>query len=478
MSLTRGRTPKRAEQEVEEEVSIIASNNRRRSKSVTKSKSKITNKKNNEKSTPLRSNSRTRNTTDSKENSNTPNDKNFKNVKSPTSARNRSRSQSKNSTVKFDVPNESKTNKLPENEFNNNIYQLITFVLGTINISYIIQYILFLAKSFASLSPWMFTFEMTDELNLTFYVADEELQETETEDSLYEQLRIQPTAFGYYLRASLWAGYGTMIFNTWSLFSLPKLNLFNSDNNTISATTSTSTTYALIESQQEIFSQYVAVLIHLYLLTQLILNLLLLTPRIVIHMQCWSCTNLQDNSLDESLEALRNMLRSDVWIAGRLLSRVQDGVTVLYLLIFQVILTHLKVSESNIGVYNTLVSLSATGIFMVVLRVTVATLYSISCHDPAVLDEARRRGLSPMDIDFMKTFEYNPPPPTSTDVTNNNNNNALAQTPKRTRSNRLKSLNNNTECSICLLSYEKGERLVVLPCNKNHVFHYDCAVHW
>ena len=198
MSQRRGRTPKRIEQEVEEETSIITSNSRRRSKSVTKSKSETTIKKSNGKATPLRSNSKTRNTNDKNENSNTPTNKNVKGVKTPTT---RNRSQSKHRTVTFEIPIETKTQ---ENEFNNNIYQLITFILGTINISYVIQHILFLAKSFASLSPWMFTFEMTDELNLTFYVAEEEFQETETEDSLYEQLRIQPTAFGYYLRASLW----------------------------------------------------------------------------------------------------------------------------------------------------------------------------------------------------------------------------------------------------------------------------------
>jgi hypothetical protein len=461
MSVRRGRTQIRRDDDGND--GIIQTPETKRSKSV--SKSQVERNSKNELS--RRSNSKARNQNVNNDSViDTPHSSQVKQTKTPVT-KTRNKSKSKGSSDTIDVPNAQN----PQDENNtNDIYQVITLVLSVINISRVMQFILFLAKSFASLSPWMFTFEMTDELNLTFYVAEDESQESEIEDSLYEQLRIQPTAFGYYLRASLWAGYGTMIFNTWSLFSLPKLNLFNNAIDTFSSDAA-NTTANIIESQQEMFIQYVAVLIHLYLLTQLILNLLLITPRIVIHLQCWSCTNLQDNSLEESLDALRNMLRSDVWIAGRLLSRVQDGVTVLYLLVFQAILSYLKVSENNIRIYDTLVSLSATGVFMVVLRVTVATLYSISCRDPAVLAEARSRGLTAMDIDFMKTFDYSPPAPTPAAT-------VTSSTPKRTRSSKVRHLDSVHECSICLLGYEKGDKLVVLPCNKNHIFHYDCAVHW
>ena len=36
--------------------------------------------------------------------------------------------------------------------------------------------------------------------------------------------------------------------------------------------------------------------------------------------------------------------------------------------------------------------------------------------------------------------------------------------------------NNEPACSICLCEYEKGDRLVSLPCN--HVFHEDCITSW
>ena len=39
-----------------------------------------------------------------------------------------------------------------------------------------------------------------------------------------------------------------------------------------------------------------------------------------------------------------------------------------------------------------------------------------------------------------------------------------------------KNVEDEPQCSICLCEYEKGDRLIALPCK--HVFHEDCITSW
>ncbi|EOA14490.1 hypothetical protein CARUB_v10027705mg, partial [Capsella rubella] len=34
----------------------------------------------------------------------------------------------------------------------------------------------------------------------------------------------------------------------------------------------------------------------------------------------------------------------------------------------------------------------------------------------------------------------------------------------------------DTQCSICLLDYEKGDKMITLPCK--HIYHKDCILRW
>jgi hypothetical protein len=70
-------------------------------------------------------------------------------------------------------------------------------------------------------------------------------------------------------------------------------------------------------------------------------------------------------------------------------------------------------------------------------------------HDPHVLREARRRGLSRLDLDVLPTFFF-------------------------CRRGEV----NNPDCSICLGTFEMGEMLISLPCDQKHSFHAVCIRQW
>jgi hypothetical protein len=197
------------------------------------------------------------------------------------------------------------------------LHSLLQLVQG-LHLRSHIKKVLMLAQNLARFCPWMLTLEVTDEWSLAFYVSD-----SRNEDILFDELRMQPHTFGYYLRAILWAGYGGMIFNTLSLITFPSEILSNLDT----------------------IHQYLICLVHSYLIVQLLLNALLLTPRLIVHLQCWTCSHIVET--EASLDSLKMLLRSDVWRAGRLLGRVQDGVTMLFLFLSQIALFYLQHTMSN-----------------------------------------------------------------------------------------------------------------------------------
>jgi hypothetical protein len=70
-------------------------------------------------------------------------------------------------------------------------------------------------------------------------------------------------------------------------------------------------------------------------------------------------------------------------------------------------------------------------------------------HDPQVLSEARRRGVSKYDLEKLSTFVFSKPEDC-----------------------------NNSDCSICLCDFDMGEMLTCLPCDKKHSFHSACIRQW
>jgi len=227
----------------------------------------------------------------------------------------------------------------------------------------------------------------------------------------------------------LWAGYGGTIFNAWTLLTWP------------------SEAILAMESAH----QFVALYIQLYLMLQLLLDLMLLAPRLIIHLQCWSCTHFLD--IDGALDEIRAMTRSDVWQADRLLGRIQDGLTFFFLVFAQLVVTLLSQTGmpemADRKLYDIVITTCASGVFVVALRFVAATAFSVSANDPRVLNDARKRGLSKIDVDSIPAFVYSRPDEVST-----------------------------IDCCICLNNFERGEMLVALPCHTKHSFHSKCVRQW
>ncbi len=241
------------------------------------------------------------------------------------------------------------------------------------------------------------------------------------DEALYDQLRIQPFSFGAYLRGMLWAGFCGLFFTAYSLFLWPTFNQ------------STSTMDSLVST-----------LVYGYLLIQFTFNVIQLPNRIYLHVTCWESS--RDVNVEESLTLLRNMIHSDSWVLNRFIGRIQDVLSMVFLGLGE---CYLHNSDPAGNLNSVIVSICAPTLLAFVMRVTIATLFSLSCHDPQVLGEARRRGLSKLDLDVLATFVFSRPEEV-----------------------------NNVDCSICLCDFDMGEMLISLPCDKKHSFHAGCIRQW
>lgn len=288
----------------------------------------------------------------------------------------------------------------------------------------VVRRVLQVAQSLALMCPWTMSLTVDDDWSLDVNAAAHG-----TDDALYEYLRVQPFTAGYFLRAMLWSGYGGAVFNAWALVTWPSEAILG----------------------MESAHQFVALYIQLYLMSQLLLDLMLLTPRLIIHLQCWSCTHFLD--IDAALEEIRSMTRGDVWQADRLLGRIQDGLTFFFLVFAQLVVSLLSQTgmptPADRKLYDIVITTCASGVFVVALRFLVSTAFSVTANDPRVLSDARKRGLSKIDVDSIPAFVYSRPDEVST-----------------------------PDCCICLNNFERGEMLVALPCHKKHSFHSACVRQW
>lgn len=193
--------------------------------------------------------------------------------------------------------------------------------------------------------------------------------------------------------------------------------------------------------------QVFAVFLYVYLVAQVAVSLFHLPSRVMLHIKCWESSRTVE--VDNGLALLRGMIQSDTWAVNRAIGLLHDGLAVIVLVTCEVYLQLSSVESSVDPLYPVVVSICATTLLSFVLRVVLATLFSLSCHDPQVLSEARRRGLSAIDIDILPTFVF-----TSLEEVN------------------------NSDCSICLCNFELGEMLISLPCDKKHAFHSHCIRQW
>lgn len=248
-------------------------------------------------------------------------------------------------------------------------------------------------------------------------------QHFRSSDFFYECLRIQPFASGTYLRCMLWAGFCSTVFNIYNVLSWPSSH----------AGSPMTTSHHRFET-----------FLFCNLLVQAALSAAQLPIRLNVHWQCWETCRVIE--VDMAIEQIRQMLQSDMWIANRALGCTIDAITVANLLMSEV---YLWCTPTSDPLRDLLVSLCATSLMTFVIRVAVATAFSLSMHNPQVLSDARRRGLSKWDLEAIPAFVF-----TSLDEVN------------------------NESCSICLCNFELGEMLTSLPCDKKHSFHSSCIRQW
>ena len=246
-----------------------------------------------------------------------------------------------------------------------------------------------------------------------------------SDDLFYENLRIQPFSSGTYMRAMLVSGFCATLFNVYNVVSWPKVH----------GTVATTPTMIHVVVENILFTT---------LIMQTLVNLLQLPLRLYVHFQCWDTSRVIE--VDRAISIIRSMLVSDSWLMNRMLGFCLDVSSIAILVLTE---SYLWLSTSNDLLRPLVISLGATNLMTIVMRVVVATVFALSMHDPQVLSEARRRGLSKWDLAVLPTFVFS----SNEDV-------------------------NNMECSICLGTFERGEMLTSLPCDKKHSFHSACIRQW
>lgn len=240
------------------------------------------------------------------------------------------------------------------------------------------------------------------------------------DELFYECIRIQPFASGSYLRGMLSAGFCSMTFNVYNIMSWPDV------------------------ANQTTYGRFFEVALYVIVVFQLVLNLVQLPFRLTINSLCWDSSRVVE--VDEAINFIRTMLHSDAWIYNRTLGLALDFLALAMLLLCEL---YLWTTVANDALRPQVVSLCATSLLTLLIRVLVATFFGLSMHDPEVLSNARRRGLSKWDLDVLPSFVYS----STEDV-------------------------NNADCCICLGCFELGEMLTCLPCDKKHSFHAGCIRSW
>ena len=184
--------------------------------------------------------------------------------------------------------------------------------------------------------------------------------------------------------------------------------------------------------------------LYTWLLLQLTVNIIQIIPRAILHVNCWKASRSVD--VNEAISVLRWLLTSDMWAVNRLLCRTMDVCVVAVLLGLEVFSW---VTPADDPLKPVVMSLCATNVLAILIRICISAAFALSMHDPTVLSEARRRGLTRWDIDLLATTVFTD----RKEVT-------------------------SKECSICLSTFDLGELVMTLPCDGKHSFHSQCIRQW
>lgn len=264
----------------------------------------------------------------------------------------------------------------------------------------------------------------------------------------YDALRLQPFSCGAYLRAMLLAGLSSMLFHIYNAITWPVLPSISS---------------SLLNNTQ----QYAIYCFYTILMIQIVLHLLSLPFRLRIHFLCWESSRAIE--MDHAMELIHYLLRSDSWLLNTFLGRVMDSLAGISLLLSELyllstgssFLTLFLPSNNNTisssgstladPLHPLIISLSATNLLPFVCRILIATIFAYTLSDPNTQLEARKRGLTKWDVENLPAFVFTPPD--QEDM-------------------------NNTDCAICLNTFELGEMIISLPCDRKHSFHGNCIRQW
>ena len=168
-------------------------------------------------------------------------------------------------------------------------------------------------------------------------------------------------------------------------------------------------------------------------------------------------------SVDTAISILRRTIQGDVWCLCRALSWLNDVIAILGLICIEIYLWSVE-EVDNEGkkdpLRSVMVALASTNVMSFIIKIFVGLLFSISMHDPQILAEARKRGLSRLDLDVLPTFVFT-------------NKSDLTGKPGAHDSDA-----SDCDCSICMTSFDMGDMLIALPCDKRHHFHASCIREW
>jgi hypothetical protein len=247
----------------------------------------------------------------------------------------------------------------------------------------------------------------------------------EEDDFYYETIRMQPFASGAYLRGMLLAGFTNFFFTSYGLALWPI--------HQVDPANALSPNHRLLEQ-----------VLYVMLCLQFGANTCQLPFRLLIHYNCWESSRAVD--IEASIDLIRQLVHSDYWIVNRGIGRIIDSLSACCLLIGEI---YIWISPWNDPLRPLCVSICATILLSLFVRTLVAMIFTLSMHDPQILSDARRRGLSRLDLESLPTFVF-----THNDEVN------------------------NCDCPICLCSFDMGEMLISLPCNHKHSFHAACIRQW
>ena len=265
----------------------------------------------------------------------------------------------------------------------------------------------------------------------------------------YELIRLQPFATGGYLRGMLVSGFASLGFCVYSMLLWPDLSEVVGTEIAADGlpffSFSSWNWYTMMTLLSRAVPHDAKTCLYAWLVLQTVLNSVQMLPRVLLHLSCWEASRAIEVS--DALVVLRTIIVSDMWAVNRLFGRITDVLVLIALATSEFYLWFL--SPVGDPLRPLILSMASTNMLAFIIRGVISVVFALSNHDPQVLAEARRRGLTKWDIDILPTVVF-------TD---------------------MREVSSH-ECSICLCDFDLGELVTSLPCDGKHSYHESCIRKW